>query len=264
MNVVTVETRNAAYLYDIEYRTGDTGTVNTLKSGVSGLRVVHTNGKATTQYRARAVLGNEQGEWSAWTPVDSSAYASDAAVRIACAKAGQAAPDGWLKGYGFRVFPEGADYQEMTRWKDYDLTWFPESERPPLLLFQLAVLQGTVPLAYRFTGLDPARSYRVRIHQLEPNGDYKATYRYFAYHFNNFKDRAEDLDGNTTVDPYVVAGNAALKAAAVDYEVTPDSAGTILVSAENIQNSPNWFGFEITPLGEVVDPPPPGLTIIFR
>ena len=73
-----------------------------------------------------------------------------------------------------------------------------------------------------------------------------------------------DINGNTTVDPYIVAGNAACRAAAVDYEVAPDSAGTVLVSAENINNYPNWFGFEIHPLGEVKDPNPPGLSIIVR
>ena len=160
--------------------------------------------------------------------------------------------------------PEGADAAYKTRWENYDLTWFPESERPPLLVFQLAVVQGNTPLSYRFTGLDPARSYRVRIHQLEPNSGYKATYRYFAYHLNSSKDRSGDINGNTTVDPYIVAGNAACRAAAVDYEVAPDSAGTVLVSAENINNYPNWFGFEIHPLGEVKDPNPPGLSIIVR
>ena len=264
VNRLTMETRNAAYLYDVECRSGESGAARVLASGVSGLRVIDIRGTGTTQYRARAVIGGAKGEWSEWTPVDSSAYASDVVLKIACADPGQTAPDGWIKDIGFRVFPEGADAAYKTRWENYDLTWFPESERPPLLVFQLAVVQGNMPLSYRFTGLDPARSYRVRIHQLEPNSGYKATYRYFAYHLNSSKDRSGDINGNTTVDPYIVAGNAACRAAAVDYEVAPDSAGTVLVSAENINNYPNWFGFEIHPLGEVKDPNPPGLSIIVR
>lgn len=264
VNRLTLETRNAAYLYDVECRSGESGAARVLAAGVSGLRVIDIRGTGTTQYRARAVLCGAKGEWSEWTPVDSSAYASDVALKIACADPGQTAPDGWIKDIGFRVFPEGADAAYKTRWENYDLTWFPESERPPLLVFQLAVVQGNTPLSYRFTGLDPARSYRVRIHQLEPNSSYKATYRYFAYHLNSSKDRSGDINGNTTVDPYIVAGNAACRAAAVDYEVAPDSAGTVLVSAENINNYPNWFGFEIHPMGEVIDPNPPGLCIFVR
>ena len=89
-------------------------------------------------------------------------------------------------------------------------------------------------------------------------------WRYFAYHFNNALDKATALTGETQVDPYVLAGNATRCGAAVDYEVAPDCAGTILVAAENLNDAPYWFGFEVHPLGEVKDPNPPGLCIFVR
>ena len=264
VNRLTLETRNAAYLYDVERRTGEGGAGRILASGVSGLRVIDIRGTETTQYRARAVSGGSVGEWSAWTPVDASAPSSDAPILIACAEAGQAAPEGWLKDEPFRVFPSGAGDPGWTAWKDFDLSWFGESERPPLKVFNLG-LKSSSTLAYRFAGLDSARRYRVRIHQMEPWTDVNSGgWRQYAYHFDNALDRAQALTGETVVDPYILAGNATWKAAAIDYEVSPDCAGSVLVVGEYINDQPYWFGFEIHPLGEVKDPNPPGLSIIVR
>lgn len=264
VNRLTLETRNAAYLYDVERRTGEGGAGRILASGVSGLRVIDIRGTGTTQYRARAVSGGSVGEWSAWTPVDASAPSSDAPILIACAEAGQAAPEGWLKDEPFRVFPSGAGDPGWTAWKDFDLSWFGESERPPLKVFNLG-LKSSSTLAYRFAGLDSARRYRVRIHQMEPWADVNSGgWRQYAYHFDNALDRAQALTGETVVDPYILAGNATWKAAAIDYEVSPDCAGSVLVVGEYINDQPYWFGFEIHPLGEVKDPNPPGLSIIVR
>lgn len=264
VNAIVVESRNAAYLYDIQRREGGSGAVRDFAIGVSGLRQIDVCGKATTQYRARAVLGENRGEWSAWTPVDSSACASDAAVKIACADPGQTPPSGWLKDEPYRVFPDGATVSYWQKWENFDLSLYGESDRPPLAVFNLAV-QSSTSLAYRITGLDSARSYRVRIHQMEPwTAVNSGGWRYFAYHFNNSLDKATAVTGETQIDPYVLAGNATWKANAVDYEVAPDCAGTILVAAENLKDAPYWFGFEIHPLGEVKDPNPPGLSIIVR
>ena len=264
VNRLTMETRNAAYLYDVECRSGESGAARVLASGVSGLRVIDIRGTETTQYRARAVSGGSVGEWSAWTPVDASAPSSDAPILIACAEAGQAAPEGWLKDEPFRVFPSGAGDPGWTAWKDFDLSWFGESERPPLKVFNLG-LKSSSTLAYRFAGLDSARRYRVRIHQMEPWADVNSGgWRQYAYHFDNALDRAQALTGETVVDPYILAGNATWKAAAIDYEVSPDCAGSVLVVGEYIKDQPYWFGFEIHPLGEVKDPNPPGLSIIVR
>ena len=264
VNRLTLETRNAAYLYDVECRSGESGAARVLASGVSGLRVIDIRGTETTQYRARAVSGGSVGEWSAWTPVDASAPSSDAPILIACAEAGQAAPEGWLKDEPFRVFPSGAGDPGWTAWKDFDLSWFGESERPPLKVFNLG-LKSSSTLAYRFAGLDSARRYRVRIHQMEPWADVNSGgWRQYAYHFDNALDRAQALTGETVVDPYILAGNATWKAAAIDYEVSPDCAGSVLVVGEYIKDQPYWFGFEIHPLGEVKDPNPPGLSIIVR
>ena len=265
VNRLTMETRNAAYLYDVECRSGESGAARVLASGVSGLRVIDIRGTETTQYRARAVLNNTVGEWSAWTPVDASAPSSDAPVLIACAEAGQAAPEGWLKDEPFRVFPSESVAEYKTWWKDFNLSWFAESERPPLLVFQLAVTASGSSLSYRFAGLDPERTYRVRIHQMEPwDKVTSGGWRQYAYHFNNALERATALTGETVVDPYILAGNAICKAAAVDYDIDPDSAGTITVTGENVNMQPYWFGFEIHPLGEVIDPNPPGLCIFVR
>ena len=264
VNRLTLETRNAAYRYDVECRSGESGAARVLASGVSGLRVIDIRGTETTQYRARAVSGGSVGEWSAWTPVDASAPSSDAPILIACAEAGQAAPEGWLKDEPFRVFPSGAGDPGWTAWKDFDLSWFGESERPPLKVFNLG-LKSSSTLAYRFAGLDSARRYRVRIHQMEPWADVNSGgWRQYAYHFDNALDRAQALTGETVVDPYILAGNATWKAAAIDYEVSPDCAGSVLVVGEYIKDQPYWFGFEIHPLGEVKDPNPPGLSIIVR
>lgn len=265
VNRLTMETRNAAYLYDVECRSGESGAARVLASGVSGLRVIDIRGTETTQYRARAVSGGSVGEWSAWTPVDASAPSSDAPILIACAEAGQAAPEGWLKDEPFRVFPSESVVEFKTWWKEFNLSWFAESERPPLLVFQLAVTASGSPLSYRFAGLDPERTYRVRIHQMEPwDKVTSGGWRQYAYHFNNALERATALTGETVVDPYILAGNAICKAAAVDYDIDPDSAGTITVTGENVNMQPYWFGFEIHPLGEVKDPNPPGLCIFVR
>ena len=262
VNVLTIETRNAAYLYDVEFRSVS-GAAAMLKTAIPGMRLVHTNGKASSQYRARAVLDGTRGEWSEWVGVDSSARASDEAIYIACAEPGQTPPDGWLKDEPFRVFPEGAAVEYWTKWENFDLSWFEESARPPLAVFNLAVKSAS-PLAYRISGLDPARPYRVRIHQMEPwTAVTSGGWRYYAYHFNNTVDRATALTGETQIDPYVLAG-ATYKGAAVDYEVTPDSAGTILLAGENMKDVPYWFGFEAHPLGTVVDPPPAGLIITVK
>ncbi len=272
VNVLTIETRNAAYLYDVEYRTGS-GAAATLKTAIPGLRLVHTSGKARSQYRVRSVLDGTRGEWSEWVGVDSSARASDEAIYIACAEAGQSAPDGWAKDAPFRVFPSGSELGYYYNWKDsywsdntvtaFDLTGYDESDRPPDTIFGLA-LHSTSNLAYRATGLDPARPYRIRIHQMEVWGAVNSgAWRYFAYHFNNTLDKAAALTGETQIDPYLLAG-ATYKGVAIDYEVTPDSAGSILIAAENLKDVPYWFGFEIHPLGSVVDPPPEGLIITVK
>lgn len=264
VNAIIAEPRNAAYLYDVQKREGNAGTVRDFASGVSGLRLIDIRGKDTTQYRARAVLGENRGEWSAWTPVDSSACASDAAIKIACADPGQTPPSEWLKDEPYRVFPDGATVSYWQKWENFDLSLYGESDRPPLAVFNLAVQSGT-SLAYRITGLDSARAYRVRIHQMEPwTAVNSGGWRYFAYHFNNSLDKAKATTGETQIDPYVLAGNATWKANAVDYEVTPDCAGTILIAGENLKDAAYWFGFEIHPLGEVVDPAPPGLCIFVR
>ena len=265
VNRVTVETRSAAYLYDVERRSGAGGVSRVLASGVSGLRVIDIRGTEMTEYRARAVLDSEKGAWSEWVSVDSSAYASDAAVKIACAESGKAAPEGWLKDTPFRVFPAGAAIDYYEQWIDYNLSNnYAVAERPSNDVFALAVKSGT-SLAYRITGLDSARPYRVRIHQMEPwTAVNSGGWRYFAYHFNNALDKATALTGETQVDPYVLAGNATRCGAAVDYEVAPDCAGTILVAAENLNDAPYWFGFEVHPLGVVKDPNPPGLCIFVR
>lgn len=265
VNAIVVESRNAAYLYDIERREGGSGAARDFATGVSGLRQIDIRGKETTQYRARAVLCGAKGEWSEWVSVDSSAYASDAVLKIACAESGRAAPEGWLKDTQFRVFPAGAAIDYYENWIVYNLSNnYTAVERPSNDVFALAV-KSNISLAYRIIGLDSARSYRVRIHQMEPwTAVNSAGWRYFAYHFNNSPDKATALTGETQVDPYVLAGNATCMGAAVDYEVTPDSAGTVLVAAENLKDAPYWFGFEIHPLGEVKDPNPPGLCIFVR